>query len=291
MNYMNIMTKNTTAQDSSAPKNVQKEAASRVARRASHSGWRDDEIDTLKRAIRSANLSGEPLRGVFERISHILGRKPNSVRNFYYAQLKELEEESGGRAAPFKTFKEDELREMLRFILVGMSQGMSVRACVGRLAGGDKSLMLRYQNKYRSLIRTRRDLVCQVMNELEESGVAIRDPFKGRGKESVVPVVEARARETTDPALRQLLNGLNALLSRPAAEEQLLTIERLQAKCDILVGDLNHYKSLYSNLRQTAVNVSEFLQMCAAADKQTDQGFVTDKIKLCVNALEEALAE
>ena len=56
--------------------------------RGPRSGWREDEIDQLWREIQRANASGQPLRSGFEEMGGRLGRKTNSVRNYYYMQLR-----------------------------------------------------------------------------------------------------------------------------------------------------------------------------------------------------------
>ena len=134
--------------------------------RGPHGGWQPREIDALKARITQAERSGDSLRSVFDQLALELGRKPNSIRNFYYAQLRAQDESGMGRALPFETFAPGEVENLLRSVLTSRAQGMSVRACVRRLSGGDKTLMLRYQNKYRSVVRTRPELVKAIMEDL-----------------------------------------------------------------------------------------------------------------------------
>lgn len=221
--------------------------------RGPRSGWKVDEIEALRQAVRSANENGEPLRGVFDQISRTLGRKPNSIRNFYYAQLKGAQQPGTPRALPFQTFTESEMQNLLRGVLQGRAEGLSVRACVYRMAGGDKTLMLRYQNKYRSLLKTRPALVREVMEKLASEGIRCRDPFVPRGAlpQSIsVAQTEARLRETGDPALMQLLTGLNALISRCSDTEQSLAMERMQVRQDMLHTELNDVRAAHQQLRE-----------------------------------------
>ena len=110
-------------------------------------GWSQEETDLLWKEIHSALNEGTPLRGVFDRTGQALGRKPNSVRNYYYMQMREKGGEDLKRAAPFDTFSDEEIHELLRKVLLGRGNGRSVRACVMEMSGGDRSRMLRYQNK------------------------------------------------------------------------------------------------------------------------------------------------
>ena len=65
-------------------------------------GWSPEETELLWQEIRAAAESGAPLRGVFERMGQALGRKPNSVRNYYYMQLRGQGDASIRRAAPLR---------------------------------------------------------------------------------------------------------------------------------------------------------------------------------------------
>ena len=173
-----------------------------------HTGWREDEIDRLWDGIRQANASGEPLRTVFEEMGRSLGRKPNSVRNFYYMQLRRREGANVRRAAPFETFTEDEVRALVRDVLVARSRGQSVRAAVMALSQGDRARMLRYQNKYRSVLKKRPELVQGVVEELRQEGIACPDPLMAGHPEALMEEVQEKANALADPAVRQMLTGI-----------------------------------------------------------------------------------
>ena len=115
-------------------------------------GWQEQETSRLFSAVQEARGSGAPLRQVFEDLSVDLGRKPNSIRNYYYACLRN-QEQNTPRVQAFIPFTEAETHDLLRQVLTGCGQGMSVRACVMRMADGDHSRMLRYQNKYRAILK------------------------------------------------------------------------------------------------------------------------------------------
>ena len=73
-------------------------------------GWQDRETERLFQAVDEAAREGQPLRHVFESLSGELGRKPNSIRNYYYARLRQHPESTVQRAAPFQTFTQEEVR-------------------------------------------------------------------------------------------------------------------------------------------------------------------------------------
>ena len=74
-------------------------------------------------------------------------------------------------------FERDEVRAMLRTILAQRAKGVSVRSCTLAMGNGDTRSMLRYQNKYRSVIKKDPALVREVMAELTSEGIAAFDPY------------------------------------------------------------------------------------------------------------------
>lgn len=219
--------------------------------RGPHGGWQKQEIELLEKRVGEASQSGESLRSVFEQVASQLGRKPNSIRNFYYAQLREHEGEAGPRALPFETFAPDEVEALVRSVLTARAQGMSVRACVRRLSDGDKTRMLRYQNKYRSTVRTRPELVERVMAQLREEGVPFVSPYSMDGeqaREDALPRMKSRAQALGDAQLSGLFDGLDRLLDLALARRQeqetpapfaqdsdaQRRADRLSARCDVL---------------------------------------------------------
>ena len=190
--------------------------------RGPHGGWQKQEIDALQKSIDEAAQTGESLRSVFERLGETLGRKPNSIRNFYYAQMRAQSQEMG-RALPFETFSPDEVERLVENVLTARAHGMSVRACVRRLAEGDRTLMLRYQNKYRSTIRTRPELVHRIMERLERSGIPFVSPYAQSEDrpDCAMAALEQRAEASGDPQLRQLFSSLDHLLTLALAPKEL----------------------------------------------------------------------
>ena len=53
-----------------------------------------------------------------------------------------------------------------------------MRAAIFELSGGDAKTALRLQNKYRSVLKTHRDVVESVMAELDSRGTAYFDPYR-----------------------------------------------------------------------------------------------------------------
>ena len=189
--------------------------------RHSRNGWQQDEIDTLFAAVQNASESKKPLRDVFEDVGEQLSRKPNSIRNFYYMRVRDMPQLAPSQPA-FRAFGEEELRELLRQVLMGRAQGESVRACVTRLAGGDRASMLRYQNKYRSILNHKPELLLRTAQELRAQGLPCPQNVLARRKsENALCGATELSRRMDDPRVKRLWDALDELLrhDEPACEQ------------------------------------------------------------------------
>lgn len=204
-----------------------------------HTGWQEDETTRLFQAVQEANAAGMPLRSVFESLSDDLGRKPNSIRNYYYACLRQKPDAAHLRAAPFTTFTPEETHQLLRQVLMARGQGISVRSCVMDLAGGDHSRMLRYQNKYRTLLKHRPEMIEAVRQELRQEGLPYpsESPIDRADAAFCDPEDTAAARLMADPCVSAMLEGLKELLRRAArageAQEMQRQMDRLLVQQDL----------------------------------------------------------
>lgn len=142
-------------------------------------GWREAEEALLFDSVREARKEGRPLKAVFEEVARQTGRKANSIRNYYYAKLRAdetLYTREGGAA--FVPFGEEEIDALLREVLTSQAKGISVRACTLSMGHGDTKAMLRYQNKYRSVIKNDPARVKRVLSRLEEENIPACDPYE-----------------------------------------------------------------------------------------------------------------
>lgn len=175
-------------------------------------GWNSAEEELLRRAVDRCRAAGEPLKTAFTEAAEQTGRRPNSVRNHYYSSSK-----TGGTAPAFLPFSEEESLSLLKTVLLARSAGESVRSCTLRIAEGDTRRMLRYQNKYRALLRSRPALVDRARRELQEKGGPVFDPYApspagpGRPRKAAVS-------DDTEALIRTLCESLGELLRRSAKE-------------------------------------------------------------------------
>lgn len=211
----------------------------------SRAGWAKEETDFLWKEIQAAAQQGLPLREVFQRAGDTLGRKPNSVRNYYYMQLRDQGDGEWRRAAPFETFTPEEVHALLRQVLIARGQGQSVRSCVMALSRGDKSKMLRYQNKYRSILRKKPELIERVCRELASEGLPCPSAV------IVEPLPKQEDPWPDDPDVRSILSSLRALSRRASApagdrlkvqrDLLLMQLEDLQLAAKAMIGDCKEF--------------------------------------------------
>ena len=148
------------------------QAISKTGRRT---GWSERENQLLWETADEAQQQGLPLKAVFEQIAQATGRRPNSIRNYYYAQVRNRED-GHPHAARFVPFTPEEVDWLMEQVLTARAAGQSVRSCLQKLSGGDHSLMLRYQNKYRAVIKSRPDYVRALVEKLNGEGVMCYAP-------------------------------------------------------------------------------------------------------------------
>lgn len=212
-------------------------------------GWQQEEIDLLFNAVNHAVETGSPLRDVFAEVGTALSRKPNSIRNFYYTRVRE-QPGLTVRQTSFRSFTDEEVHQLLRYVLIGRGKGRSVRACVSALADGDRAGMLRYQNKYRSILKNRPELLIEVAQELRAEGLPCPENAAAcRRYERAQKPSETASRlndSMQDPAVRSLLEHLLDVLERriPAFAEEMvpyqkwadarLEADRLKVEVDLL---------------------------------------------------------
>ncbi len=157
-----------------------------------NTSWTIEQTKKLFSLCEEAKRAGTSLSDAFTRMASETGRSVNSVRNYYYGQAKtfelvpEIAQKLGIKNTKIKRdafvpFKAAEIRELVEKVIVGKANGKSVRATIYGMAGGDGKKALRLQNKYRSVLRSHRDTVEDVMNSLASRGVEYVNPYTARG--------------------------------------------------------------------------------------------------------------
>ena len=160
-------------------------------------GYTEEEATGLIECIYSGKNAGKTLSYLFETYGKAHNRAKGSVRNYYYAFLKQRGDERVRRilegknltANEIKPFTEEETDEMLRRVLTEKSKGMSVRRAIRNISAGDERLMLRMQNKYRNLLKKQPE---RVRRAAEAAGVHEDKSFLQRKHEREIDALYER---------------------------------------------------------------------------------------------------
>ncbi len=186
-------------------------------------GYTEEEAKSLVEFIKEGKNKGKTLTWLFESYGMQRGRAKGSVRNYYYALMKNEKKDerivrlldgSALSVEKIREFTEEETDEALRSILAEKSKGFSVRRAIYNLAAGDDKLMLRLQNKYRNMLKKNPDRIAAIATEmgLEEEAENAKRRANNRGM---------RGNGLTGAAdksflQRRLENEINALYDRLA---------------------------------------------------------------------------
>ena len=203
-------------------------------------GYTEEEAKTLVEYIQEGKNKGKTLTYLFESYGLQRGRAKGSVRNYYYALMKnekgderivKLLDGKKLSVEKIREFTKEETDEALRSILAEKSKGVSVRRAIYNLANGDDKLMLRLQNKYRNVLKKEPERIAAIAKEM---GIE-EDVFSAQKRTRMVGEVGNGAVYAPDKEFlrRRLENEINALYDRLAKtlkEEN----ERLRAENAIL---------------------------------------------------------
>ncbi len=125
-------------------------------------GYTEEEAKSLVEYIWEGKQAGKTLTYLFAAYGAAHGRAKGSVRNYYYALMKNRGKDErvvkllDGKqlsVEQIREFTEEETDKVLRSILAEKSKGVSVRRAICNIAKGDDKLMLRLQNKYRNVLK------------------------------------------------------------------------------------------------------------------------------------------
>ncbi len=192
-------------------------------------GYKEKDLISLAEFLQTRG--GGTLTSTFKEFATQSGKRVGTVRNLYYALAKLsasdeefCKEHLGGKAirvAIAKPFCEQEEKALLKKILCAIKEGKSVRKGISELACGDAKKELRYQNKYRSLIKNKKELVKEAVKEIkEETGVTVTIEDKKRKLSAPSPVQTER--------LKREIDGLVERIAFSARKENRLLKERIQ---------------------------------------------------------------
>lgn len=208
-------------------------------------GYTEEEAKKLIEFVSDGKRKGKTLTYLFESYGQAHGRAKGSVRNYYYALMKNAKGDErivrllDGKSLSvekIKEFTEEETQKAIRSILAEKSKGVSIRKAICNLAQGDDKLMLRLQNKYRNTLKKQPDTIRKIAKELgvEIGQIGGRYGLKTKNSNKQVDT----AMRFDDGLRRRLENEINALYDRLAKslkeENERLREENAKLKAQLL---------------------------------------------------------
>ena len=198
-----------------------------------------------------AKKNGESLSNVFERFAKQTKRAKGTIRNVYYSSLKhscndekyrkDVLGENSLSVAKIISFQESEANFILEKILIGVTFGKSVRRVINEITENPK-LALRYQNKYRNLLRFEKQRVLDVRQKIVDVYGKCYNPYKKEGQ--------------NDALLAKLKREINGLCDRLILEKSAENL-KLKQKIEELEKENERLLGLKESLLQKRFTVSQ----------------------------------
>ncbi len=244
-------------------------------------GW---SIQNIKDLIAMAKGRGESsLLDVFNKYALISGRKPYSVRNFYYklcelyennAEIRQVLNNNGIKLnVDSFHFSNAETERLMRAVLDNTDR-KSVRQKCLELANGDMKLMIRYQNKYRNTLKNDAELVEKVIASLNSQDKSTR--LIKKNNISVMPVL--REKEVSNKDIEALFWGLVRLVKKSAEEDIDATLRREAEFANTALQnsliDLRRKEVLINELREQNVELKNKLKRIESALERSQEQMI-----------------
>ncbi len=158
------------------------------------------EKDIIDLAIYLKGRENSSLSNIFEEYARVSGKAKGTVRNVYYALAKVSANDKDFRdkylegqpisVSKINGFTQDEEKKLAKDVLRAKLQGKSVRKAIMELAGGDVKTALRYQNKFRNMIKKNQETFKEIARELnvepEMQMTKTLDIFPEKGQKSAL---------------------------------------------------------------------------------------------------------
>ena len=186
--------------------------------------WNNNEVKELFSVVESYKEKNKSLKLAFALHAQKFGRKPNSVRNYYYHEVDNLKLDSKRLKKlgidlnlhdkmSIVYFTQEEEARLMQEIDEMVGRGMSVRKACLTLSGGDINQMLRCQNKYRNYLAKQK-------KEMEnEKGEVVKEVKADITNSNNVITFKKIQKSLTDGEVQALFMGLVKLVKKNALEE------------------------------------------------------------------------
>ena len=190
-----------------------------------YSRWKDEEVKNLFKFVEDGRKNNIPLIKLFSDYAQKTGRKPNSVRNYYYIEVEALNEDKSRakrlgidldyhKKVDQKEFSEEETKDLVMKIIKMSSKGISVRKACLTLANGDITKMVRYQNKFRTVVVKQKQLFDDCMQKFSNSSTKVL----AKRPDNVISFKNTKTM-LSDSDINSLFLGLVKLVKKQASDE------------------------------------------------------------------------
>lgn len=190
-------------------------------------GYKEKDVIQLAKFI--SERKDKTLTKTFNEFAVEHGKSKGTVRNLYYAlaKLSNKDQEFCDKylngqpifVSEVENFSKEQEKELVKKVLLLKHQGKSVRNAINLLANGDAKLALRYQNKYRNFIKTKREELNLLLEEIKkENGVTI---------ELETIKTQEYFNEFQLKRLKAEINGLVSRISQDLQKENQMLKERI----------------------------------------------------------------
>lgn len=246
------------------------------------SKWSNVEVKKLFQTVEKYKNENKSLLDAFKEFAKKSNRKPNSVRNYYYLEIRELSQNierqkklgidlSNHKVNFSDKFSEEETKSLIKEILRQKCMGVSVRKSCLNLADGDLSKMVRFQNKFRNISATNRKLYEQCLSELKSEGLGIKSE-----KRNVV-YMKPQERKLSDEDVNSLFLGLINLVKKTAIEN----VEKsLVSETEFANTTLRQTLSKLSQAEKTVSTLSSELSSLQIENKKIREENILLKTKI-----------
>ena len=140
-------------------------------------GYKEKDILGLAEFIKKNNLNTKT--SAFIEYAKSSGKAQGTIRNLYYALAKKsrldkdfCQKYLGGTplvVGKIVEFNKEEEEKLVKEILSEKLKGRSVRSIISTLSKGDEKVALRYQNKYRNVLKNNPELIEKYYLELTKN--------------------------------------------------------------------------------------------------------------------------
>jgi len=178
--------------------------------------WENNEVKELFTVVENYKQKNKSLREAFQAHAEKYGRKPNSVRNYYYHEVDNLKVDDkrlknlginldNHNKTNIIYFSQEEEEKLMQDIDKMVKSGVSVRKACYNLSQGDVGQMLRFQNKYRNYLAKNNNKK-EIKPEIDENS-------------NIIMFKKVQQRTLSDMEVQSLFMGLVRLVKKTAIEE------------------------------------------------------------------------